>query len=733
MLAKWIFEHNPASRILIVTDRTELDTQISGVMQNSGVTGEDKKLSAVVSRQDFKAKIEAPAPRLLCALIHKFDLEKAAAPDVHGDFYILVDECHRSQGGILHSKMKEWFPGAVFIGFTGTPLLKADARSTRLVFGSYIHTYKFPEAVKDRVVLDLIYEARDIPQKLVSREQVDDWFARKTQGLSEFQKALLRQRWGTMERVLSSRSRKSRIVNDICMDFDRKHRLYSERGTAMLVANSIYDACQYFREFQNSPLAGKCGLITSYDPSGVDISREPENGEEHYKHETYRKYVLDGTLSTTEKYEKEMKRRFIEEPVNCKLLIVVSKLLVGFDAPSCSYIYLDKYLHDHGLFQAITRTNRLDGADKEYGHVVDYKQQFKSLQDSIAVYSSDELEQSGENASDDNIFIRDILKSGREKLEEAREAIKKLCEPVPPPREEENFYSFFCGENEEDLTERAPLRDALYQLAAKFLRAYAEIAQQLLPAGYSLKEAQEIKNEADFFTEISNKVKKFAAEDLDLKPYEQDMRHLIDMYILADERQTLGALDNYSLVDLIVKTGIHDAIAIKWNEKTSRAAVANGIVNNIRKEINDKKDTDPRFYEKMSKLLSDLLEGHKRGSLAYGEFLKKMEELAKKIHAGDNSADNMPEAIKNEPFAIAVYNNLDSLAGHSFLCPADPQEKAALALEIKEKMDNDAPAHWLGDPARENIIMSALCPLLNEDEQATLALFEFIKRSGFYA
>lgn len=465
MLTKWILEHIPSARVLVITDRTELDDQISGVMYATSASKEPLKEISISSQQDFKTKLQAAKPRLLCGLIHKFDTKASMSPNIHGDFYVLVDECHRTQSGDLHKKMKEWLPNAIFIGFTGTPLMKEDAKATFHVFGSKIHTYKFPEAVADGVVLDLKYEARTIPQELVSQQAVDEWFSRKTAGLSPYQKALIRQKWGTMERIMSSKGRKSRIVNDICMDFARKNRLSSERGTAMLVAASIYDACQYFREFQNGTLlSGKCGIVTSYEPAAVNISCEPEQGEEYYKYMTYKNFVLSPELSTTAEYEKEMKRRFQKEPANCKLLIVVSKLLVGFDAPTCSYIYLDKYLKDHGLFQAITRTNRLDGADKDYGHVVDYKEQFRSVKNSIAVYSSDELEASTDNVDDDNIFLKDVLQTGREALDEAREALKQLCEPVAPPREIENFCVFFCGDasKPEDLEEKAPLRDALY-------------------------------------------------------------------------------------------------------------------------------------------------------------------------------------------------------------------------------------------------------------------------------
>lgn len=735
MLVKWILEHRPAARVLIITDRTELDDQIHGVMSRSGAAGLNAGESIVASRQAFREKLQAPAPRLLCALIHKFDLGRDVPPEVHGELYVLVDECHRSQSGDFHEQMKRWLPNAIFIGFTGTPLLKADATSTRAVFGTYIHTYKFPEAVADGVVLDLKYEARTVPQELVSPQKVDAWFAARTTGLSDYQKALLRRRWGTMERLLSSRGRMQRIVEDICMDFDLKPRLAGGRGTAMLVADSIYDACRYFRLFEDTPLRGKCGLITSYNPSQADISREPEQGEEYCKYETYTRHVLSRELPDTERYEAEMKRRFKEEPARCRLLIVVSKLLVGFDAPSCSYIYLDKRLKDHTLFQAITRTNRLDGEDKAYGQVVDYKEQFASVQESVAVYSADELEPSpGAGADGDNILLKDRLREGRRELDAVRGELRVLYAHVPPPRELEDALIFFCGDaaDPEALAGTAPLRDELYKLTARFLRIYGEMAQDLLCAGYSPAEADAIAADIRLFGELRDAVRKFAGEELDLKPYERDMRHLIDMYIRADAPHEQGSLDDFSLLDLIVRSGIHEAIARKWLEKGTPRAVADGIVNNLRKAVNDKKETDPRFYENMSRLLGDLLEQQRSGALAYEAFLKRMEELAQQIAAGSAAAVTLPARLKGKKLAAMIYHNLPGLRAQTFICPEDAEARATLALDMEAALEKDAPGAWRGVPARENEVKALLYPFLQEDETATLALFEQIKGGDFH-
>jgi type I restriction enzyme R subunit len=487
LLAKWLLENDPEARILVITDRDELDKQIEGVMKNAGVIGAESLSPRIVSRAEFVQKLGAAMPRLLCALVHKFDPAdlQGVPPSVTGRFYVFVDECHRTQGGDMNKQMKRWLEGAIFIGFTGTPLLRKDKVMTRDVFGTYIHTYKFHQGVADGIILDLKYEARDVPQRLTSRAAIDNWFEHKTRGLNNFQKAVLRKRWATMEELMSAGERKQRIIADIIEDFSLKPRLNNDRGTAILVAPSIYDACHYFRLLQHTSFGPYCGIVTSYEPNHNAISREPANSDERYKFDTYTKHVLAHGQSTKQ-YEEEAKRRFIDEPANMKLLIVVSKLLTGFDAPSCTYIYLDSELRDHNLFQAICRTNRLDGDDKDYGHIVDFKELFGEVQEAIAVYNSDELDTEQGNGGDNNIHLKNWLAEGRKKLDEAREALHYLCEPVPLPREVEQYLHYFCGDaaNPTALNETEALRVSFYKAVALFARAYADLAQTLAEAGY---------------------------------------------------------------------------------------------------------------------------------------------------------------------------------------------------------------------------------------------------------
>ncbi len=743
LIAKWLLEHDPDARILVVTDRDELDKQIEGVMKSAGVIGTDSPSPRIMSRREFVEKLGAATPRLLCALVHKFDPSDldGPPPPVQGRFYVFVDECHRTPGGDMNRQMKRWLGSAIFVGFTGTPLLRRDKPMTRDVFGTYIHTYKFHEGVADGVILDLKYEARDVPQRLTSQPAIDNWFEHKTRNLNKFQKAALRKRWATMEELMSAGERKQRIIASIIEDFSLKPRLNNDRGTAILIAASIYDACHYTRLFQNTLFGPYCGIVTSYQPNHNAISREPPNSDERYKFDTYTQHVLKYG-QTTKQYEDEAKRRFIEEPANLKLLIVVSKLLTGFDAPSCTYIYLDNELHDHNLFQAICRTNRLDGADKDYGHIVDFKELFGDVQEAIAVYSSDELDIDEGGGGENNVRLKDWLVEGKMKLDEAREALRYLCDPVLQPREVEQYLHYFCGDatNANALNETEPLRVSYYKAVALFARAYSELAQNLTEAGYSDAEANALRKEVELHTDIRAAIKKHSGEELDIKPYEADMRHLINTYIQADAAAELGQLGDLSLTEIIIETGIHDAIARKLNEKgkLSRNAIAEGIINNVRKTIIREQLTDPRFYEQMSLLLDDLIQQNRSDTAAYEEFLRKAEALVKRL-ATKHPEAGVPAALHGKHEATVIYSNLPRILAAGFVpaAVAEPdtaadEKRLTLALEIDRTMRERAPAGWKGDQAREAQVLNALFPLLDGNREATLALFELVKHQPGY-
>jgi len=754
LLAKWILENNPNARVVIITDRDELDKQIEGVFTSAGIA-----IARSNSGRNLMSQLAQATPRLLCSLVHKFgrkdvdDFEafikelRAQPSKTVGEVFVFVDECHRTQSGKLNEVMTAIMPNAVFIGFTGTPLLKKDKQTSLEVFGGYIHTYKFSEGVEDGVVLDLIYEARDIDQHLGSQDKIDAWFEAKTNALNDWQKAELRHQWGTMQSVLSSRSRMDRVVADIVFDFSVKPRLSSERGNALLVASSIYEACKYFTLFQKTPFRDRCAVVTSYNPLTKDITKEEVGAntetDKQFIFNTYTELLKDVDarpgMSKTETYEERAKDLFTKEPANMKLLVVVDKLLTGFDAPPCTYLYIDKSMQDHGLFQAICRTNRLDGEDKDFGYIVDYKDLFKKVENAIAVYTS-ELDHSAGGA-DPEVLLQDRLTKGKERLDNAIETLVLLCEPVEPPKGELQHIHYFCGNTEiaSDLKEREPQRAALYKATVALLRAYANIADELDKAGYSSGEITCIKQQLDHYLNVREIIRKASSETLDLKTYEADMRHLIDTYIEADEPRTISPFDNMGLLELIVKTGIANAINSQLGGmKGNKSAIAETIENNVRSKIIKEHLNDPAFYEKMSALLDEIIKFRKEKADKYEEYLKRIAELAKRVEAG--KSEDTPEKL-DTPGKRALWNNLRSAASaglHGGVAEPSatygdkPKDNTLeLAIKIDATVKRVRPDSWRGIQTRENEIKRALLGIL-QDKDEVERIFLIIKQQREY-
>lgn len=659
-LAKWIREHIDNARVLVVTDRTELDEQIEGVYQ-----GVDEEIYRSKSGVDLVGTLNEAEPWLLCSLVHKFgrqgdegngeggaegdsttedylsELKNNLPKDfkAKGKVFVFVDECHRTQSGKLHTAMKAILPDAIFVGFTGTPLLKKDKQKSIEIFGSYIHTYKFDEAVADGVVLDLQYEARDIDQYIRAPEKIDEWFEINTQGLTDMAKVQLKQRWGTMQKVLSSQDRLEMIVNDIWKDMKVKPRLMNGRGNAMLVCASIYQACKVYELFSKTELKGKCAIVTSYLPSPNDIKGE-ETGEgateKLHQYEIYQQMLadyfevpIDEAIKKAEDFEARVKKQFKNEPGQMRLLIVVDKLLTGFDAPSATYLYIDKKMQDHGLFQAICRVNRLDGDDKEYGYIVDYKDLFHSLETSIGDYTSGAFDAYDEE--DVVGLLTSRLDKSKEKLEEARESTKALCEPVLQPKELIDYIRYFCGDvaNSNDLVLNEAKRVSLYKNVAALVRAYANMANEMEAAGYSAKEAQTIKDEVEHFSKMRQEIKLASKDEVDMKLYEPAMRRLLDTYIKADDSEVVIDFEELGLIELIVEKARQNPL--EPTGKKVPEAMAETIENNMRRVIIDEQPINPKYYEKMSELLDALIAQRREEALSYEAYLKEVKQLAGNI------------------------------------------------------------------------------------------------------
>ena len=729
-LAKWIRENVNDARVLIITDRTELDKQIEKVFK-----GVSEEIVRTQSGADLIAKLNATTPWLIASLIHKFvgkeegeiegdiqdfiDEMKRSLPvgfKAKGDIYVFVDECHRTQSGELHKAMKEILPNALFIGFTGTPLLKADKQKSIEIFGKYIHTYKFDEAVRDKVVLDLRYEARDIDQSITSPAKIDQWFDSKTKGLNDVALAQLKKKWGSLQKVLSSKSRLEKIVADILMDMETKDRLQSGRGNAMLVTSSIYEACKCYELFDKTELAGKCAIVTSYAPSAADIKGE-ETGEglteRLRKYEIYNRMLGD---KTAEVFEDEVKKKFIEQPGQMRLLIVVDKLLTGFDAPSATYLYIDKQMRDHGLFQAICRVNRLDGDDKEYGYIVDYKDLFKSLGTAIHDYTSGALD--GYDKEDVAGLLVDRLQMAKQRLEEARESIKALCEPVETPKDTPAYLRYFCAtdtSNKDQLKDNESKRVILYKFTVALIRAYADLASEMTEAGYNGIQTEAVRKEVDHYEKVRGEVKIASGDYVDMKMFEPAMRHLIDTYIRAEESEKISAFDDMSLVQLIVERGMDALDVLPKGIRESKEAVAETIENNLRKLIIDEQPVNPKYYEKMSELLDSLILQRREQALEYEQYLAEMIALAIKVQIPGGGKDYPPTI--NTGAKRALYDNLNK------------NNDTALAVDyavLTSKKDG-----WRGHKVKEKEVRNAIRRVLN-DEQLTDAIFDLVKNQSDY-
>lgn len=728
-LAKWIRENITNSRVLIITDRTELDEQIEKVF-----FGVDEEIYRTKSGADLIKRLNEPNPWLLCSLIHKFgrhaeddetdststeefikEIQANLPSDFSpkGDLFVFVDECHRTQSGKLHSAMKALLPNAMFVGFTGTPLLKKDKKKSIEVFGPFIHTYKFDEAVADGVVLDLRYEARDIDQRLTSSKKVDAWFEANTRGLTNIAKSQLKQKWGTMQRVLSSQTRISRIVDDILFDMETRPQLMNGRGNAMLVCSSIYQACKSYELFSQSQLNGKVAIVTSYLPTADSIKGE-ETGEglteKLFKYHTYRKMIADYYDITeqeagakAEDFEKSVKKRFQDEPGQMRLLIVVDKLLTGFDAPSATYLYIDKKMADHNLFQAICRVNRLDGEEKEYGYIVDYQDLFQSLQTTINDYTQGAFANYDEEDVDG--LLKDRISHAKQNLDDALEMVRGLCEPVKYPRNTQDYAHYFCPSHnisEAERLEKEQLRLTFYKSVSKLIRAYGNIANEMIEAGYNDEEIARIKEDVKHFEAVRNSIKLMSGDHVDMKSYEPKMRRILDSYIDADPSETIMDFKDLGLIELIVNQGPDALIkAVPDDIASNPENVAETIENNVRKTIVDENPVNPKYYEHMSALLDELIEQRRQKAIKYAEYLEKIQQLAAKVinPTGTAQGNNYPDSI-NTTAKRALYDNLGQ--------NEELADKVDAAIRLNKQAD------WQGHLIKERRIKRAVHQVISE-------------------
>ena len=650
-LAQWIRENVEDARVVIITDRDELDKQIENGFKDAG-----EQIKRATSGDKLIGMLNAAEPWLICSLIHKFgnkndgdtisvggkkatksldlyleELAKSLPTDFRakGNIYVFIDECHRTQGGMLHEAMKHIMGNDVMlIGFTGTPLLHTDKKKSIETFGSYIHSYKFNEAVEDGVILDLRYEARNVEQYLGKREKIDEWFDAKTKGLSSVARAALKERWAKMEKLFSSEDRIKRIVADICQDMSTKRALSGGYGNAMLVADSIYQACRYWEVFQTTELKGHCAVVTSYDASTASVKDEYQGDgetEDLTKYEIYQKMIGD---QTAEQFEAWAKQEFIDHPGDMKLLIVVDKLLTGFDAPSATYLYIDKKMRDHNLFQAICRVNRVDSEEKDYGYIVDYQDLFGAVKSAIEDYTNGAFD--GYDADDIKGLLTNRLAEARKALEEALQAVCSMGEVIHP-QTREGYFAYFVyaettpvDERQKECEANANKRETFYKLVSRLVRRYIDLANEMEAAGYTAEEAADIKKQVDYYNDIKDEIKLKSGDALDLKYYDPAMRQLIDNYVRAEDSEKLVDLADISFLDLIDTDGDRAIDSLPKKIKQNERSVAEVLAANMRKMIISERPNNPAYFDKMSELLNQLLQEQKDGKLQYKELIGKL-------------------------------------------------------------------------------------------------------------
>lgn len=743
-LAEWIHENIDNSRVVIITDREELDEQISDGFKDTGET-----IARAKSGAGLIGMLNEEAPWLLCTLIHKFGkknvegkgdmagvkseipLEKyledivAQLPQgfkAKGNIFVFIDECHRTQGGYLHEAMKTIMgKDVMMIGFTGTPLLHTQKKDTWQTFGPLIHAYRFNEAVEDGVILDLRYESRKVDQFLGNKDKIDAWFEKKTKGLNKVAAARLKGRWATMQNIFSSRQRIDAVVGDICLDMDTTPLLVNRRGNAILVADSIYQACRYWDAFQKTALKGHCAVITSFEAKADDInmaSSGENESEDEYKYRIY-KEMTDGHKSVSA-FEAYAKKEFIDHPKNMRLLIVVDKLLTGFDAPSACVLYIDKHMENHNLFQAICRVNRVDGDDKEYGYIVDYQNLFECISGAIGDYTSDGAALSGYDKEDIEGYIKEKNKACRKDLEEAREQVEALLALVHPQTREGFFRYFVYDDNapeeemDKQLDDNAEKRSKLYKYVRRYLNCYANLANSLEDMGYSEAERKEYAECAKKYDALKREIELRSNDHIDMRRYEPDMRQVLDLYVKAEDSEVIAKLDDTSFLDIVAAQNeeqLND-LPDELKDEYGRAS-AETVEANLREVIRKDSPFNPAYYGKLSIILQELIDKRKKEMLDYEEYMKELIELVKK--ARGKSANSYPESIKT-PGMRALYDNLG--------------QNEYLAIRAHEVIKENALVGFRDNRLKQRKLIKALAKLLG-DEMAQ-KIYDIIKLHDEY-
>ena len=660
MVAKYILTEmsNLNPRVVIVTDRKELDKQIAKTFAHTRLSP-----ARATSGKHLIELVNSGSADVITSIINKFNtVESSGLKNLSRDVFVLVDESHRTNYGSLAAKMRVVFPNACYIGFTGTPLLKNE-KNTLAKFGKLIHKYTIQDGVNDHAIVPLIYEGKFVEQN-VDEANIDLWFEQVTKRLNDAQKADLKNKWSSIKRLTSTDARIKRIALDIDRHFTEG---YQKTGfKAMLACNWKRDAVRYQQCFE---LFGD--LKTAVVISAPDMREGSEEVDEsrddlvcNFWNKMMRQY------GNPDDYEDTLKNKFIDGEID--ILIVCSKLLTGFDAPLTQVLYIDKELKDHGLLQAIARTNRLYEG-KDYGLIVDYRGLIQKLDSAMEVYSGSGLENF--DSADIQGVVVDIMAS----VSRLREAYSQLCDlfaPVQSKKDTEEIEVFLA-----DTEIRAKFYDAL----CSFGRALNMVLNS--EKAYSAFERKEIglyQSAFIFYSKVRRSVKMRYADALDNTAYERQMQNLLDTHMsVAGIRQITNP------VDILDRDGLEKELA----ELGSLRSKADAIVSHMTKSIKVNRDENPAYYDSFSKRIKEALDDYKNRVVNEAEYLEKMQSIMEDYRKGTVNI-TYPEKIKGNLHAQAFYGVISAILDDVMDIGENMDVISDISLEVTRILNEHNMVDW---------------------------------------
>lgn len=694
MIANYILTNiNPGkSRVIIVTDRKELDKQIAKTFSNTKV-----RPARATSGRNLVNLINEGKADVITSIINKFSTaEKLSTKVNEKDIFILVDESHRSNYGELSTKMRSVFPNACYIGFTGTPLMKSD--KTAMKFGGrYIHKYTIKNAVDDKVIVPLVYEGRFVEQK-VDETNIDLWFEKTCQKLNDKQKEELRKKWSSLKKLNSTNARIERIALDIEEHFT--NNIQATGFKAMLATNSKLDAVRYFNAFN-----AFSDLEVAVCISTPDLREGYEDDDDDNLPEV-RKFwnKMMKIYKDPDDYEESVRNKFHDGDID--ILIVCSKLLTGYDAPLCQVLYIDKQLKEHGLLQAIARTNRIyDG--KDYGLIVDYRGLLPQLNDAVNVYSGDNGLDKFDKADLDGL-ITDVLTVVAE-LRQAYTHLENNFSLIKNKEDEEEYEAYL----EEDELRRIKFYDDLCDFGKKLsLVLSSENAYQVIVES----NPSEIKNYKDkfvFYSKLRIMIKKRCAESLDNKEYENEMRNLLDKHM-----SVVGLKVVTKPLDIMDKGEIEKELE-DLNTNTSKA---DAIRYNLSKNISINYDKNPAFYNSFSQRIKEVLEKYKEKVISDAEYLQAMSKILDD-YRNNNSGVSYPECIKHSVNAQAFYGVILPIIDEKE--NVDINLIGEIAVKISEIIEKHTKVDWSRNVDIHNEIEQDIDDMFYDYEKANIIKLDY--------